>query len=115
VIFFVVGCRLFSAGVMQIFRPEYTAVKIFELTEKSAFAPVRELGFANVSIGLLAMLSLPVPSLRFAAALSGGLFFLLTGIGHILRKGKNADEWFAMVSDMYACGTVSVLSAVYLM
>src|SRR5580700_11599687 len=53
-VFWAVGVRLFLAGVRQVLQPSFTAVEIFEIHEPKALAIVRELGFANLSMGLLA-------------------------------------------------------------
>ena len=52
-VFWAVGIRLFVVGLRQVFQPSFTAVEIFEIHEPKAFAIVRELGFANLSIGIL--------------------------------------------------------------
>jgi hypothetical protein len=57
-VFWGVGVRLFLAGVRQIFQPAFTATKIFELVEPGALPIVRELGFANVTMGALGLASL---------------------------------------------------------
>jgi len=110
-VFFAVGCRLFSAGVTQAVRPDFTAGTFFGISDLRAYDLVRELGFANICFGMLGILSLPFRSLRFAAALSGGLYFLLAGIMHACQKGKNPDEWFATVTDLYAFGMLAAVSA----
>jgi hypothetical protein len=53
-VFWAVGVRPFLAGVRQVLQPSFTAVEIFEIHEPKALAIVRELGFANLSMGLLA-------------------------------------------------------------
>ena len=57
-VFWSVGVRLMLAGLRQVFNPAFTAETIFGVKEKAALTIVRELGFGNLSIGLLGVLSL---------------------------------------------------------
>jgi hypothetical protein len=54
-VFWAVGIRPFVVGLRQVFQPSFTAVEIFEIHEPKACAMVRELGFANPSMGLLGL------------------------------------------------------------
>src|SRR5262249_11532090 len=67
--FWSVGWRLFLAGVRQVTDPSYTARTILGLDGDESFILVRELGFANLSLGALGVLSMFVPAWRLAAAL----------------------------------------------
>jgi hypothetical protein len=98
--FWAVGARLFLAGLSQIFRPQFTAKGILGIEDAGAYVVVRELGFANLAIGTLGIFSLLVPSFRLPAAVAGGLFYGLAGLGHVVRSGKTAKEWTALVSDL---------------
>jgi uncharacterized membrane protein len=99
-VFWSVGVRLFMAGVRQILQPEFTAKKIFELSESGALAVVRELGFANVAMGVLALASAANGALIVPSALVGGLYYGLAGVGHLVRQNRNAIEQIALVSDL---------------
>ena len=101
-VFWAVGIRLFVAGLRQVFQPSFTAVEIFEIHEPKAFAIVRELGFANLSIGLLGIGSLWHKGSLIPAAFVGGLYYGLAGLGHVPRPHKNAKEYTAMISDCFA-------------
>ena len=101
-VFWAVGIRLFVAGLRQVFQPSFTAVEIFEIHEPKAFAIVRELGFANLSIGLLGIGSLWHKGSLIPAAFVGGLYYGLAGLGHVPRPHKNAKEYTAMISDGFA-------------
>ena len=100
-VFWPVGVRLILAGLRQIADPSFTAGTIFGVKEKAALTIVRELGFANVSIGLLAALSLVHRQWIVPAALAGGLFYGLAGINHLFRRERNAVEDIATVSDLF--------------
>jgi hypothetical protein len=71
---------------------------------------VRELGFANLSMGLAGILALWKPEWRPAVALIGGTFLLLDGLQHILSKKRNFEENIAMYSDL----AIAALMCIYL-
>jgi hypothetical protein len=98
--FWAVGVRLFLAGLTQTFRPRFTAESIFEIQDPAALAIVREVGFANLAMGTLGLLSLPMPQWLVPAAIVGGLYYGLAGIGHVGRPNRNAKEQLALVSDL---------------
>lgn len=100
--FWAVGWRLLLAGVKQIAQPQYTAHTILGLKNIESLILVRELGFANVAIGLLGVLSLLVPSWQLAAALTGGVFYALAGTNHVFQIHRNRLENVAMLSDIFA-------------
>jgi hypothetical protein len=101
-VFWAVGIRLFLAGVRQVIQPQFTAEEIFRIRDRSSFAIVRELGFANLSMGVLGICSVFRAGWIVPAAVVGGLYYGLAGIGHIFSKSKNAKEYMAMFSDGFA-------------
>jgi hypothetical protein len=98
-----------------VIQPKFTAEEIFEIHDRSSFAIVRELGFANLSMGLLGICSLFCAGWIVPAALVGGLYYGLAGIGHVFHKNKNAKEYVAMISDgfVFLLLTVFVLNSLY--
>jgi hypothetical protein len=98
-VFWAVGIRLFTAGARQVIQPQFTAEEIFGIRDRGSFAIVREVGFANLSMGLLGISSVFRVGWIVPAALVGGLYYGLAGTGHIFHKGKNAREYTAMISD----------------
>ena len=109
-VFWAVGIRLFAAGVRQIAKPGLTSEGILGIKGQESWVLVRELGFANVAIGAVAIASMWRPEWRLAGALAGGIFLLLAGIQHIVRGARTRDEVIAMVSDL----AIGLLMAVYL-
>ncbi|MFG1403255.1 hypothetical protein [Xanthobacter sediminis] len=105
--FWGVGVRIMLAAVKQMTQPEFTA-RILHIDDPRAHIVVRELGFANAAIALLALLSLPWPSFLVPAALAGAVFLGLAGIQHALQKARGGKETIAMVSDF---GLAAVLLA----
>jgi len=91
--------RSLLAGVMQIVRPDFTSKRIFKIEDPSVFGIVRELGFGNVAIATIGLASLIYMGWVGPAAVAGGLFYGLAGVGHQLRGGGNFLERTAMISD----------------
>ena len=105
------GVRLFTAGLKQALQPAFTAKTIFEIQDESSHVVVRELGLANMSMGLGAIVSAFAPSWRPAAASVGGLYFGLAGLMHVGRRPKSGNELTALVSDLL----VFSVAALYLL
>jgi hypothetical protein len=101
--FWAAGVRLSLAGLRQIGNPRFTAQKLFGMTGDDSLPIIRELGFANLSMGLLALLGLALGDKRLvlAGAIVGGLYYGLAGIGHIFRGKRNAQRTLAMVTDLW--------------
>lgn len=98
-VFWACGVRLLVAGLMQTFKPEFTARSIFEIDAPAAHAIVREVGFGNLAMGTLGLASLFESSWVVPAAIVGGLYYGLAGLGHLFRHG-NFKERFALWSDL---------------
>jgi hypothetical protein len=101
--FWAVGVRLFIAGLRQVVQPRFTAEEIFEIRDAGVLPIVRELGFANLSMGFIALCSLVRLDWTIPAAIVGGLYYGLAGLGHIGQRNKNTKESTAMISDIFAC------------
>ena len=101
-VFWAVGIRMFTAGVRQVLQPAFTAREIFGIQSAESYSIVREVGFGTLSMGTLGICSLYRPGWIVPAALVGGLYYGLAGVLHGFRKGKNAMEQTAMMSDAFA-------------
>jgi hypothetical protein len=99
-VFWGVGIRLFLAGLRQAVRPGFTAEKIFGLESAKPLVIVQELGFANLSLGLLGLLTIFEAAWVTPAAIAGGLFYGLAGFRHLFRPGRNRLENIALISDL---------------
>ena len=49
-VFWVVGVRLFIAGIPQTVQPQFTAENIFAVRHRGALPIVREVGFGNLAV-----------------------------------------------------------------
>jgi len=100
-VFWAVGIRLFIAGARQVSKPAFTAKEIFHIEEEASYAVIKELGFGNISLGLIGILSIVKAGWCVPAAIAGGLFYGFAGIQHMLNKRVSKNETIAMISDLY--------------
>ena len=107
-VFWAVGVRLSLAGLRQIIQPRYTAETILGLKGAESLFFVRELGFANVTMGSVAVASLFAPSWVTPAAMLGAIYYGLAGINHCFHKGRNKLENVALVSDLFAALVLAI-------
>ncbi len=99
-IFWAIGIRLFTAGIKQSSNPEFTAVKIFKMRSSESFVVIRELGFANIALGVMGILSVINSNWRILAAITGGLFFGFAGTQHLFKRPDSRNELIAMLYDL---------------
>jgi hypothetical protein len=107
-VFWAVGVRLSLAGLRQIIQPRYTAETILGFKGTEALFFVRELGFANVAMGSVAIASLFAPSWVTPGAMLGAIYYGLAGIIHCFHKGRNKLENVALVSDLFAAAVLAI-------
>jgi hypothetical protein len=100
--FWTVGLRLLLAGIKQNVNPAFTAQSILGTSTPGSTTLVREVGFGNLALGSIGVLSLWLSSWQQPAALGGAIFFALAGINHLLQRHRNQLENLAMVSDLFA-------------
>ena len=109
--FWGVGMRLFLAGIRQTLRPQFTAEDIFALKDPAVHPLVREIGFGNLAMGALGLLSLAFVGLVVPAAIVGGLYYGLAGLGHLVRGHRNAAGQIAMISDFLMLALLAIFVA----
>jgi hypothetical protein len=127
-VFWAVGVRLFTAGISQAAQPDFTVQNILggaanvvpsadpvaggaeprRAQPVATLQIVQELGFANISLGLLGLLTLPVPAWVVPAALVAGVFYALAAVRHVPKKNKSRKEWIATVTDAIAAAVLLV-------
>lgn len=100
-IFSAVGMRLFLAGLKQVKNPEFTAKQIFHIDNADCFPILRELGFANICFGLVALVSLFKPEWRAVSAFASGIYYGIAGIQHAFKKNAGINEKFALWTDLF--------------
>jgi hypothetical protein len=109
-VFWAAGVRLFIAGLRQIGWPHLTAEDIFALKDRAVYPVVREVGFGNLAMGSLGLLTLPFASFLIPSAIVGGLYYALAGLGHAFRQ-RNAEGQIAMISDFLIFAVFAVFVA----
>lgn len=113
-VFWGVGTRLLVAGIAQVSgkgpTTEILGASAPSIQEKQL---ARELGTANIGMGLAGLLAF-VPGWALSAGLAGGVFLLIAGVLHVAKKGKNPQETLATWTDLVV-GVVVVVLAVYVL
>jgi hypothetical protein len=99
-VFWAVGVRLFTAGLRQVLRPQFTAENILGIKGSEQLIIVQELGSANLAMGILGISTILNGSWISPAALVGCLFIGLAGIRHTFSKERNLLENTAMLSNL---------------
>jgi hypothetical protein len=111
-VFWGVGTRLLVAGIAQVSGKGPTAAILGSTAPTVQETQLtRELGIANVGMGVAGLLAL-VSDWALPAGLAGGVFLLIAGIMHVPKKGKNAKEALATWTDLIV-GIAVVVLAVY--
>ncbi|HTE25906.1 DUF6790 family protein [Flavitalea sp.] len=98
-IFWAAGIRLFTAGLKQAANPEFTAREIFRFTSKDSYVVIRELGFANIALGAMGILSVINEHWRLLAAITSCIFFGFAALQHYSKKPDTPNEFVALVYD----------------
>jgi len=105
-VFWSVGVRLAAAGARQTVNPRYTAEAILGLKTSEPWIVIRELGFANLAIGIVALGSVQAATWIIPSALAGSIFYGLAGCNHMRSKHRNRLQNLAMISDLWMCAVL---------
>ncbi|MDN4612944.1 hypothetical protein P5G50_00650 [Leifsonia sp. F6_8S_P_1B] len=98
--FWGVGTRLLVAGISQLANPARTTKGILGIDDAGAEQVVHELGYANLSLGAVALFAPFVPGWGILGALPGALYLGLAGLRHVAKRGKGAEEAVATWTDL---------------
>ena len=113
-VFWGVGTRLLVAGIAQLSgKGPTTAILGAAKPSVQETQLARELGLANLCLGLAGLLAL-VPGWAVPAGVAGGIYLLLAGIMHVPKKGKNPQEQLATWTDLVV-GVAVVVLGVYVL
>lgn len=110
-----VGVRLGLAGLRQLLKPEATAQGIFRLSGGGVLVLVRELGTANLAIGIVGLMALAIPTFVLPAAIYAAIFYAAAGILHLRHADRAVNESIAMVSDLWMALILAVFAGLSLM
>lgn len=100
-VFWGVGGRLLLAGLRQAIQPRFTAETILGIKGDGPLQVVQELGFANMAMGAIGLISIFNSAWVIPSAIAGCLFYGFAGIRHAAKGEKNAVENAAMWSDLF--------------
>lgn len=107
-LFWGVGTRLVLAGAFQVTHPEFTVRNILGAPDASAAQIAQELGFANLAMGIVAVVATFVPDWWAAAAIPGGLYLGQAGLRHVRKPGKDREEVVATWTDLLVAAAMAV-------
>ncbi|THD44383.1 MAG: hypothetical protein E7774_10625 [Bradyrhizobium sp.] len=109
-VFWGMGVRLSLAGARQLLQPAFTAREIFHMTGDEALVIVQELGVANIAAGVVALVSLFMPTFVVPTAIYGVIFYGVAGVRHIGSRDRSRNETVALASDLF----IALVFAVFL-
>ncbi len=108
ILFWTVGVRSLTAGIVQLVYPKYTAELIFNLGGTDFYIFIRELGVANMAIGLAAIISFKCDSWRIPVAFISLIFNLFLSLNHIIHFQAGWNEGVSLVGDLLVVVGLSV-------
>ena len=96
-IFWGVGIRLFFKGIKLASTPQITGLSLSSFKNRDSYLLLLELGFANMALGAMGILSLINDQWRLIAAIAGAIYFGLTDMLRLLKKTNSRHERVALV------------------
>jgi hypothetical protein len=85
-VFWAVGIRLFYKGIRLASSPHFTSMNLSRWRNRDSYVLLLELGFANMSLGTMGILSVINDQWRLIAAISGGVYYGLADMIHLVKK-----------------------------
>jgi len=99
-IFWTIGIRMFATGIKQASSPEATEPKVLSIKNSDTYNMIRKLGFANITIGVMGILSVLHDQWRLLAAITGGLYLGLASVQHYFKKSYTPKQVIALIYDL---------------
>jgi hypothetical protein len=96
-IFWGVGIRLFFKGVKLASTPQFTGLSLSSFKNRESYLLLLELGFANMALGSMGILSVINDQWRLIAAIAGAIYFGLADMLRLLKKPTGRHELVALV------------------
>ena len=96
-IFWGVGIRLFFKGVRLASTPQITGLSVSSFRSRESYLLLLELGFANMALGSMGILSVINDQWRLIAAIAGAIYFGLADMLRLLKKTDGRHERVALV------------------
>ena len=99
-VLWVIGVGALITGLMQALNPEYTA-NLLQI-EANDFIIIKELGYSQIGMGILGLLSIKSSYYKKASAIVYGLFIFGCTLNHFTRISiVSAGEIVSIVSDIW--------------
>ena len=96
-IFWGVGIRLFFKGVRLASTPQMTGLSVSSFRSRESYLLLLELGFANMALGSMGILSVINDQWRLIAAIAGAIYFGLADMLRLLKKTDGRHERVALI------------------
>ncbi len=96
-IFWGVGMRLFFKGVKLASAPQFTGLNLSSFKNRETYLLLLELGFANMALGSMGILSVINDQWRLIAAIAGAVYFGLADMLRLLKKPGSRHELVALL------------------
>lgn len=106
-VFWAVGVRLALVAVSQIARPAVTANTLFGIEDRRVLPLVLELGFGNLAIGALALVTMVKHEWTAPAAVAGEIVSALSGLKLSAKPARSRSETIVMISDLWVFAVLS--------
>ncbi len=96
-IFWGVGIRLFFKGIKLASTPQFAGLSLSSFKNRESYLLLLELGFANMALGSMGILSVINDQWRFIAAIAGAIYFGLTDMLRLSKKTDGRHERVALI------------------
>jgi hypothetical protein len=91
-VFWAVGIRLFYKGIRLASSPQFTGFSLSRLRSRDSYAILLELGFANMALGTMGILSVINDQWRLIAAISAGVYYGLADMIYLVKRPMGQIE-----------------------
>jgi hypothetical protein len=99
-IFWGMGIRLFFKGVKLASTPQFTGLSLSSFKNRESYLLLLELGFANMALGAMGILSVINDQWRLIAAIAGAIYFGLADMLRLLTKPDGRHELVALIYNL---------------
>ena len=96
-IFWGLGIRLFFKGVKLASTPQFTGLSLSSFKNRESYLLLLELGFANMALGSMGILSVINDQWRLIAAIGGAIYFGLSDMLRVIKKPGGRHELVALI------------------
>ena len=109
-LFWGLGIRLFFKGVKLASTPQSTGLSLSSFKSRDSYLLLLELGFANMALGAMGILSVINDQWRLIAAIAGAIYFGLSDMLRLVKKPGDRHELVALGYNLLAfAGLVAYL------